>query len=135
MRTLTAERLSRQSLGLQSYGDGSNILLRNCLLLEAHGFEGFCRLTVQPHFDDAALANSENYGRVRVYFDSLSTPRVEVVGDDDRLTVLDELQRLDHHALERLEKRVPEAPRRGLAPVDACLKTIRTRPIDHEIGV
>jgi hypothetical protein len=72
---------------------------------------------------------------VCVHFDSLSTPRVEVVGDNHGLTVLDELERLDHHALEGLEERVPEAPRRRLAPVDACLKAIRTRPIDHEIGI
>jgi hypothetical protein len=49
---------------------------------------------------------------------------VEVVGDGDTLTVLDELQRLDHDALERLEERVPGAPRRGLPPVDACLEII-----------
>jgi hypothetical protein len=57
------------------------------------------------------------------------------VGDNHGLTVLDELQRPDHHALEGLEERVPAAPRRRLAPVDACLKAIRTRSIDHEIGI
>ena len=53
------------------------------LLLQRHGSEGFRRLTIQPHFDDAAIANGENNGRVRVDLDSLSTPSVEVVGDDD----------------------------------------------------
>src|ERR1700730_5865534 len=100
---------------------------QRCLLTvahsyESHGFEGFCRLTIQPQFDDAAIANSAHYGRVRVHSYPRQTPPVEGVGDDDRLTVLDDLQRLDHHALERLEKRVPEAPRRVLAPVDPCLK-------------
>ena len=52
-----------------------HVLLRHRLLLQAHGFEGVGRLTVQPHFDNAAIANCENDGRVRVHFDALSTPR------------------------------------------------------------
>jgi hypothetical protein len=58
-----------------------------------------------------------------VHLGSLSAPCVELVGDNDAVTVLDELQQLDRHTLERLKEGIPEAPRRCLATVDACLET------------
>jgi len=58
-----------------------------------------------------------------------------VVGDDHTLPAVDELQRLDHDGLERLEERAPEAPRGCLAALDPRLQTGRTRPVDHELGI
>jgi hypothetical protein len=43
--------------------------------------------------------NVEDHGRVRFHLNSVSTPRTEAVGHDDRVAELDELQRLNDHAL------------------------------------
>jgi hypothetical protein len=90
---------------------------------------------IKANAGNEAAANLEEQRAPSDGLDAISPSEMSGVGNDDRITGLDEAVRFDHDVLKRFEEVAVVADHHFQALVDARLQPPRRRPVELDLWV